>query len=154
MINGDLFVRAVVQRVAQAHVTVAGQTIGAIGQGLCVFVAVHKGDGDHEIEWLARKLMQLRVFNDEQGKMNRSLGDVGGALLLVSNFTVAGLVANGNRPDYGRSANAADAQPVFNRLVASLRQQQIEVATGQFGADMRVHVQNDGPVTLILERAA
>jgi D-tyrosyl-tRNA(Tyr) deacylase len=145
--------RAVVQRVTQAQVTVAGQTVGSIGYGLCAFVAVQKGDGNHEIDWLARKLMQLRVFNDDQGKMNRSLGDIGGALLLVSNFTVAGAVANGNRPDYGRSANAAEAQPIFNRLVENLRQQQVQVATGQFGADMCVYVQNDGPVTLILERA-
>lgn len=152
--SGVLAMKAVVQRVSQAQVSVAGNVIGAIHHGLCVFVAIEKGDGASQVEWLARKLMQLRVFNDEQGKMNRSLIDVGGELLLVSNFTVAGQVANGNRPDYGQSAQAGQAELVFNHLVNHLRQQQIQVATGQFGADMRVYVENAGPVTLILERAA
>lgn len=146
--------KAVVQRVSQASVSVAGRTVGAIGAGLCVFAGIESGDGQKEVEWLARKLANLRIFNDAEGKMNRSLLETAGGLLLVSNFTVAGTVANGNRPDFGKSAKAYEAKATFEALAAAVRATGITVATGEFGADMRVHVDNDGPVTLILERSA
>lgn len=144
------------QRVRRASVdAVAGdapRTVGEVAAGLCAFVAVERGDDAATIAWMARKLTDLRIFNDGDGRMNRSLLDVGGEALLVSNFTVGGDVANGNRPDYGRSAPAAEAAPAFAALVEAVRGRGVVVATGEFGADMRVAVDNDGPVTLILER--
>ncbi|QEL54379.1 D-aminoacyl-tRNA deacylase [Chromobacterium paludis] len=144
--------RVLVQRVSRAAVTVAGATTGEIGGGLLLLVGVEEADGASDIEWLVRKISQLRIFNDEQGVMNRSLLDCGGQALAVSQFTLHASVKKGNRPSYSRAARGEVSQPMFERfvdaMVAALGK---PVPTGVFGADMQVSLVNDGPVTIWLD---
>ena len=144
--------RAVVQRVRQASVSVDGRTVGAIGRGLVVLLGVGVGDAERDAEYLADKVLNLRVFPDDAGVMNRSLQDVGGAILAVSQFTLYASTRKGNRPSYSAAAPPAVAQPEFDRFVVSLaRELGAPVATGEFGAHMAVELVNDGPVTLWLD---
>ncbi|WP_199153180.1 D-aminoacyl-tRNA deacylase [Chromobacterium sp. ASV23] len=144
--------RVLVQRVSRAAVTVDGRTTGEIGGGLLLLVGVEEADGAADIEWLVRKISQLRVFNDEAGVMNRSLQDCGGEALAVSQFTLYASVKKGNRPSYSRAARGEISQPMFERFVAELSAALGKpVPTGVFGADMQVSLVNDGPVTIWLD---
>jgi len=145
--------RAVVQRVSSASVDVAGEVVGAIGTGLCVLVGVTHDDTEAVARKLAAKLVGLRIFEDEAGAMNRSLDDVGGALLVISQFTLYGDAAKGRRPSFIAAARPETAIPLYERFLTALRSRGLEVASGEFGADMQVEIHNDGPVTLILDRA-
>jgi D-tyrosyl-tRNA(Tyr) deacylase len=144
-------VRLVLQRVSQAAVRVDGAVVGEIGRGLLVLVGVERGDGAAEAAAAADKLAGLRVFEDDQGKMNLDLAAVGGELLLVSQFTLAGSLERGRRPSFAGAAPPELAAPLFAELVAHLQRRGLRVATGRFGARMAVALVNDGPVTLILE---
>lgn len=141
--------RAVVQRVSRAAVRVGGAVVGAIDRGLLVLVGFSRGDGEGDLEWMARKLLELRIFPDEEGRMNRSVTDVGGSLLLVSQFTLCADVGKGTRPSFGRAMEPAAAETLFQALVERVRQE-AHVETGRFGAHMEVELLNDGPVTLWL----
>ncbi|MBF0110814.1 MAG: D-tyrosyl-tRNA(Tyr) deacylase [Magnetococcales bacterium] len=143
--------RALVQRVSQATVMVAGQTVGRIDRGLLVFLAIMRGDGGEQLEKMTAKVAGLRIFPDAAGKMNLSLQDVGGAVLVVSQFTLAADMEKGHRPSFGRAAEPRMAREFVERFCDKLRQRSLAVATGQFGADMQVHLVNDGPVTLWLD---
>jgi len=143
--------RALIQRVRQASVEVDGQTVGQIGPGLLVFVAAAQGDGEKEIALLARKIPELRIFPDEASKFNRSLLDTGGALLLVSQFTLYADCRKGRRPSFEQAAAAAQAEALIERMAEVLRARSIRVETGRFGALMRVALVNDGPVTIWLD---
>ncbi len=143
--------RAVVQRVSQASVTVEGQPVGAIGPGLMVLLGVEEGDTDKDLQYMADKVPNLRVFEDGEGKMNRSLTDVGGAILAVSQFTLLGDARGGRRPSFITAARPETAVPLYERIVAHWRGMGIAVETGVFGADMAVSLVNDGPVTLLLD---
>ena len=142
--------RAVVQRVTQASVTVDNRIVGKIGPGLLVLVGVAAGDGPADLEYIASKVRELRVFADEHGKMNRSLGDVGGGLLVVSQFTLMGDVRKGRRPAFDAAASPDEARALFDGLVARLREGG-PVETGVFQAHMDVVLTNDGPVTVLLD---
>ena len=144
--------RALVQRVSHAQVTVQGQVVGAIGRGFVVLLGVTHSDRPAEAAWLAQKIYGLRLFEDEDGKMNRALSDVGGTVLVVSQFTLYGDVAKGRRPSFIDAARPEQAEPLCDYFVAQLRQWGLTVATGVFGAVMQVDIHNDGPVTLMLER--
>lgn len=143
--------RAVVQRVREARVEVAGETVGAIGAGMLVLLGVHRDDSEAAAQDLARRIVGLRIFEDADGKMNRALADVGGAMLCVSQFTLWGDTRKGRRPSFGLAAPGDVAEPLYETFVASVRAAGIEVATGRFGAQMEVHLVNQGPVTLIME---
>ena len=143
------------QRVAHASVTVEGRVTGAIGQGLLVLCGVREGDGAEDREWLARKIVQLRIFDDDAGVMNRSVLEAGGEILAVSQFTLYASTRKGNRPSYSAAAPPAIAQPLFDAFVATLaRELGKPVPTGVFGAHMGVALENDGPVTLWIDSAA
>ncbi len=144
--------RALVQRVSHAQVTVQGQVVGAIGRGFVVLLGVTHSDRPAEAAWLAQKIYGLRLFEDEDGKMNRALSDVGGTVLVVSQFTLYGDIAKGRRPSFIDAARPEQAEPLCDYFVAQLRQWGLTVATGVFGAVMQVDIHNDGPVTLMLER--
>jgi D-tyrosyl-tRNA(Tyr) deacylase len=144
----------VVQRSGPARVDIDGQTVGAIEHGLVVLAAFAPGDTDTELQWMARKLPDLRLFNDDQGKMNRSLRDTGGGILLVSQFTLYGNCRKGNRPSFVGSAPPELAADLYRRFGRLLRAQWPTVAEGVFAASMQVSLQNDGPVTVIVEREA
>ena len=146
--------RCVVQRSGPARVDIDGQTVGAIDHGLVVLAAFAPGDTDTELQWMARKLPDLRLFNDDQGKMNRSLREAGGGILLVSQFTLYGNCRKGNRPSFVGSAPPELAADLYRRFGRLLRDQWPEVAEGVFAASMQVSLQNDGPVTVIVEREA
>lgn len=144
--------RVLVQRVSQAAVTVDGQTSGEIGAGALLLVGIEESDGPDDIGWLVRKISQLRIFNDEAGVMNRSLIDCGGEALAVSQFTLHASVKKGNRPSYSRAARGEISRPLFDRFVVELSAALGKtVPTGVFGADMRVSLVNDGPVTIWLD---
>jgi len=143
--------RAVVQRVSQASVTVDGQVVGAVGAGLLVLVAVAPDDTDAHAAWLAGKVARLRIFADEAGKMNRSVLDVGGAVLVVSQFTLYGDCRKGNRPSFVGSAGPVLAETLYERFAAQVAAAGLEVARGRFGAMMDVALVNDGPVTLVID---
>src|SRR5689334_13297347 len=143
--------RAIVQRVTAARVEVAGEVVGSIERGLVAFVGIGKGDGAAEARWLVDKIVELRVFEDEQGKMNRALADVAGGLLIVSQFTLYGDTSRGRRPGFDRAMPPAEAEKLYEKVVALARARHSPVATGRFRADMRVLVDNDGPVTLLVE---
>jgi D-tyrosyl-tRNA(Tyr) deacylase len=144
--------RIVLQRVSRARVTVDGRVTGEIGRGLLLLVGFTGGDGDEALAWMAKKVVQLRIFPDDEGKMNRSVEDVDGAILVVSQFTLYGDARKGNRPSFIDAARPEVAIPLYERFVALLRAAGRPVATGEFGAMMDVELVNDGPVTLILER--
>ncbi len=144
--------RALIQRVSQAKVEIGGEIAGEIGPGLLVLLGVTHGDGETDQAFLIRKITQLRIFNDEAGKMNLNVSQVGGELLVVSQFTLFADAKKGNRPSYTQSAPPAMAEPRYEAFVAALRQQfDGKVATGRFGANMQVSLLNDGPVTLMLD---
>ena len=143
--------RAVIQRVSQASVTVDGQAVGAIGRGFLVLVGVTHNDSRAEADWLARKIAGLRIFEDEAGKMNLGLADIGGAVLVVSQFTLYGDARKGRRPDFLQAARPELAEPLITYFVDQLRSLGVTVATGQFQAHMQVSLINDGPVTLWLD---
>ena len=144
--------RALVQRVSSARVEVSGQVSGAIGAGLLVLVGVEEGDSKSDLMWLSAKLTKLRIFPDEAGVMNRSVVDVGGEVLAVSQFTLFASVKKGNRPSWGRAARPEISQPLFNRFVSQLESDLgRSVPTGVFGADMHVHLVNEGPVTIAID---
>lgn len=143
--------RAVIQRVERASVSVEGEIRGRIGAGVLVLIGVEEGDGDADFRYIAEKVPNLRVFEDEQGKMNRSLLDVGGELLAVSQFTLLGDARGGRRPSFITAARPETADPMYERLVADWRARGIRVETGVFGAHMKVSLVNDGPVTILLD---
>ncbi len=144
---------ALLQRVRQARVEVAGTCIGAIGPGLLLLLCAEQGDRVQETERLLAKVLKLRVFGDAAGKMNRSLQDVAGGLLIVSQFTLAADTSGGNRPGFRQAAAPAEGRRLYDDFVARARATHPEVATGAFGADMQVHLVNDGPVTIPLRMA-
>jgi D-tyrosyl-tRNA(Tyr) deacylase len=146
-------VKAVVQRVSQAKVSVGGETVGAIAAGLVVLLGIGHGDGEEQAHWMANKIANLRIFSDENGKMNRSVLDSGGQVLLVSQFTLYGDARQGNRPGFTDAALPALAEPLVDRVGQLLSQAGVRVASGQFQAHMLVEIHNDGPVTIILEKA-
>ena len=139
---------SLLQRVARARVEVEGAEVGAIGAGLLVFVCAEPGDDEATADRLVAKLLKLRIFADEAGKMNRSVVDVAGGLLLVSQFTLAADTSGGNRPSFTGAAPAELGRRLYERVVATARAQHAPVAAGVFGADMQVHLVNDGPVTI------
>ncbi|GAC1339804.1 MAG: D-aminoacyl-tRNA deacylase [Myxococcales bacterium] len=143
--------RAVVQRVSEASVSVDGRVTGQIGAGLCILVGVEKGDLEADALWLAAKVLELRIFEDEQGKMNRSLLDAGGALLAVSQFTLLGDARQGRRPSFAEAAPPELAQPLYARFCALCRERGVQVGEGVFRATMTVRIVNQGPVTLLLD---
>jgi len=144
-------VRAVVQRVTEASVTVDGLTVGAIGRGLAVLVGVKRSDTETDVRYIADKIAHLRVFDDVQGRMNHSVLDSGGSILVVSQFTLLGDVRRGRRPNYLDAAAPELAEALYLQLCQLLRAQGIHVATGQFGAEMIVRTTGDGPVTVLLD---
>ena len=145
--------RAVVQRVSRAAATIGGETVGSIGPGLLALVGIRRGDDDAAGRWLCDKLLRLRVFEDGDGKMNRTVAEAGGGILLVSQFTLYGDVRKGNRPGFDEAAPPEEAEPLYDRMVALLREiSPVPVATGRFRAEMAVELVNDGPVTILLER--
>lgn len=144
--------KTVIQRVSSASVTVDDQVVGEIGRGILVLLGVEKGDGEAQADWLAEKIVNLRIFEDQAGKMNLSLQDIGGSLLVVSQFTIAGNCEKGRRPSFDSAAPPAEGQRLYNYFVEVLQQTGIPVATGIFQADMQVALVNDGPVTFVLER--
>jgi D-tyrosyl-tRNA(Tyr) deacylase len=143
--------RAVVQRVAEARVRVEGRTTGEIGAGLCVLLGVARDDGRPQVDRLAGKLARLRVFEDDAGRFDRSLLDVGGAALVVSQFTLIADTARGNRPSFSDAARPEQAEPLYEAFCAALRALGVPVETGVFGARMAVELVNDGPVTIVLD---
>ena len=144
--------KAVIQRVTSASVTVEGSVVGRIEQGLLVLLGVEKGDAETQADWLAEKIAGLRIFSDNEGKMNLSVRDIGGALLVVSQFTLAGNCAKGKRPSFDTAAPPDEGQRLYEYFVNAVRRLELPVETGIFQADMQVSLVNDGPVTFILER--
>jgi D-aminoacyl-tRNA deacylase len=143
--------RAVLQRVSRARVTIEGRVAGEVGVGLLVLVGFQQGDSTEAVEWMAEKVAGLRIFADDGGRMNRAVGEVGGAILVVSQFTLYGDVSKGRRPSFVQAARPEEAIPLYESFVAGLRRRGQRVETGEFGAMMEVELVNDGPVTLILE---
>jgi D-tyrosyl-tRNA(Tyr) deacylase len=144
--------RAVIQRVSEAKVTIGGAIKGAIGKGLLVLLAVEEADAPEDIEWLSGKIVRLRIFDDEAGVMNRSVQDMQGEILLVSQFTLFASTRKGNRPSYSRSAGPDLAIPLYEKFIQRLQQDFGKpVQTGEFGAQMIVSLVNDGPVTIIID---
>ncbi len=144
--------RLLIQRVREASVTIEGEVRSQIGQGLLVLVGIEEADGDEDIEWLAGKLLRLRIFDDEQGVMNLDVQQVSGELLIVSQFTLFASTRKGNRPSYIRSAGEAISRPLYERFVRRVEELSgHSVGTGEFGADMQVALVNDGPVTIWID---
>lgn len=143
--------RVVVQRVSEAKVEIEGKAIGEIGKGLVVLAGIATGDGDSQVMWMADKLSNLRIFEDGEGKMNLSVKDVAGAILLISNFTVCGDASKGRRPSFDSAAKFSEGEKVFELLLNELRNTGVKTETGEFGGDMQVSLVNDGPVTLVVE---
>ncbi|MEA3467490.1 MAG: D-aminoacyl-tRNA deacylase [Thermodesulfobacteriota bacterium] len=143
--------RAVIQRVSRASVTVDSEITGKIGAGLLVLLGIHKDDGAKEIKWLADKIINLRIFKDEDGKMNDSLLDTGGAMLIVSQFTLYGDCRKGRRPGYSTAAPPDRAKSLYRQFIDTVKQKNISTASGRFQAHMDVELVNDGPVTLLLD---
>jgi D-aminoacyl-tRNA deacylase len=141
------------QRVREARVDIEGRTVGAIGAGLLVLACAEPGDTEDTVERFIAKLLKLRIFSDDAGKMNRSVQDVGGGLLIVSQFTLAADTTGGNRPSFTGAAPAAQGRALYEHLLARARALHPAVAAGEFGADMQVHLVNDGPVTIPLRMA-
>jgi D-aminoacyl-tRNA deacylase len=145
--------RVVLQRVSSASVTIEGRVAGAIGRGFCLLVGFTHGDTASQVDWMAEKVAGLRLFSDAGGKMNLGLEDVGGAVLVVSQFTLYGDASKGRRPSFIDAARPELAVPLYQRFLTTLRTRGLTVAAGEFGANMLVEIHNDGPVTLILDRA-
>ena len=143
--------RCVVQRVTEASVTVNGETVGAVGPGLMVLIGVSTEDTDADLKYMADKVPNLRIFDDENGVMNRSVIDAGGSILAVSQFTLYGDTRGGRRPSYIRAAKPDEANTMYERLVAAWRAKGIHVETGRFRTEMKVSLVNDGPVTILID---
>ena len=143
--------RALIQRVSEAQVTVAGKTVGQVGPGLLVLICAMQGDGEAQADQLAAKIAKLRIFRDDQGRMNRSVRDTGGGALVVSQFTLAADTARGNRPGFSTAAPPDEGERLYQYFAAALGAQGVPVETGEFGADMKVALVNDGPVTIWMD---
>lgn len=143
--------RAVVQRVKEANVIVEGQTIGEIEKGILVFLAVAKNDDDRDLEYLVDKVLGLRIFEDENGKMNLSLLDIEGELLVVSQFTLYGDVRKGKRPSFSESASSDIGERFYRSFIEKSKLRGVKTKEGEFGADMKVNLSNDGPVTILVD---
>ncbi len=143
--------RCVVQRVTESSVTVDGETVGRIGPGLMVLIGVSTGDTDADLKYMAEKVPNLRIFDDENGVMNKSVLDAGGSILAVSQFTLYGDARGGRRPSYIRAAKPEEANALYERLVEAWRAKGIPVETGRFRTEMKVSLVNDGPVTILLD---
>jgi D-tyrosyl-tRNA(Tyr) deacylase len=143
--------RAVVQRVSSARVVVEGAVVGEIGAGLCLLLGVARADGEAEAEWLAGRIARLRIFENDEGRFDRSVLDVDGEALVVSQFTLIADTAKGNRPSFTDAAPPEQAEPLYERFCEALRELGVGVATGVFGARMLVEIVNDGPVTIVLD---
>lgn len=143
--------RAVVQRAHKAQVSVEGKVVGAIERGLVAFVGAEKGDTDADLNYTVNKIAGLRVFPDDQGRMSRALSDIGGSLLAISQFTLFGDMRRGLRPSFDDAMEPAAAEALFNRFVGELKARGLPVETGQFRAMMDVYVENDGPVTILID---
>jgi D-aminoacyl-tRNA deacylase len=146
--------RVILQRVAKASVSIDGHVVGEIGKGFCLLVGFTHGDTVLQVDWMAEKVASLRLFSDAEGKMNLGLDDVGGAVLVISQFTLYGDSSKGRRPSFIDAARPETAIPLYQRFLGALRDRGLTVAAGEFGADMKVEIHNDGPVTLILDRTA
>lgn len=143
--------RLVIQRVSSASVEVDGEIVGEIQSGLLVLLGVHKNDTAAQIPWMVNKMLNLRIFEDEAGKMNKSVKDIGGNVLVVSQFTLYGNCANGRRPDFLESAPGPIAEPIYNQFVAEVSKELAGVQKGIFGAMMKIALVNEGPVTMIID---
>ncbi|MFQ5931113.1 MAG: D-aminoacyl-tRNA deacylase [Nitrospiraceae bacterium] len=146
--------KAVIQRVTRASVEVDGQPIGSIGAGMLVLLGVAREDGESDVRYMIEKISALRIFSDQQGKMNLSVAEVGGALLVVSQFTLLGDTGKGRRPGFDRAAPPDQARALYNRVIDGLKGRGLRTETGVFGAYMNVTLENDGPVTFILDSRA
>ena len=147
--------RVVIQRVSKASVKVDNHITGQIGNGLLVLVGIEDTDNDEDIDWISNKIVNMRIFNDEAGVMNRSLKEEGGGLLLISQFTLHASTKKGNRPSYIKAAKGNIAIPIYEKLKAKLEQNlEKQIASGIFGADMKVELLNDGPVTIVMDSKA
>ena len=144
--------KAVVQRVSQAEVVIEGAQVARIGKGIMALVAISQQDTEEDLQWMAKKIVELRILNDSQGKLNLSLQDIGGQLLVVSQFTLYGDCRKGRRPSYSEAAPPAEAEKLYERFIEIIRQYVPDVKTGQFQAMMEVNLSNSGPVTLIIDR--
>ena len=143
--------RAVAQRARRARVEVGGEVVGSIERGLVVFVGAEEGDADADVAYVVNKVVGLRVFPDDAGRMSRALGDIGGGILAISQFTVFGDVRRGLRPSFDGAMEPVQAERMYDRFVAEARARGVAVETGRFRADMTVHVENDGPVTILID---
>jgi D-aminoacyl-tRNA deacylase len=143
--------KSIIQRVSQSSVRVGDETIGAIGKGVMVLLGVAQNDSEQGAEWLAEKIVNLRIFEDDNGKMNRSLLDIGGSALVVSQFTLYGDCRKGRRPSFVQAAAPEKAEALYDYFIEKVKRLGVEVATGRFRAMMQVSLVNDGPVTLIIE---
>lgn len=144
--------RAVIQRVTQAKVKISDETIGEIGHGLLILLGIEEPDSPEDVEWLAKKICNLRIFNDQDGVMNLSILEKGFGILLISQFTLHASTKKGNRPSYIRSAKPDKAEPFYERMIEKLDQYTgMKTATGKFGANMQIHLVNDGPVTILMD---
>lgn len=147
--------RAIIQRVSQASVTIEGEVKSQIGPGLLILLGIEDTDGGEDIDWLTKKIAQLRIFGDENGLMNLSVQDIKGQIIVVSQFTLHASTKKGNRPSFIRAARPETAIPLYEQFVAALRAiSGLEVGTGEFGADMKVSLLNDGPVTIVMDTKA
>jgi len=143
---------AVIQRVSKASVSIDQEVKGSIGQGLMVLLGVHREDTAEDVEWLSSKMVNMRIFSDEEGKMNLALPDVGGSILLISQFTLHASTKKGNRPGYSEAARPETAVPLYEHMIKRLSEKTgTAIQTGEFGADMQVALINDGPVTIIVD---
>lgn len=146
------YMRAILQRVSEAGVTIDGQLNGSIQQGLLILLGIEDADEEQDITWLSNKIVQMRIFGDDAGLMNRSLADTGGDILLISQFTLHAATRKGNRPSFIKAARPEKAIPLYEKMIARLEQDLgRKIATGVFGADMKVNLVNDGPVTIIID---
>lgn len=143
--------RAVIQRVRRASVTINGMVHGEIGRGMVVLLGIHGSDRLTDLQWLAEKVVNLRIFDDEQGKMNLSLADIAGAMLIISQFTLYGDCRKGRRPGFSSAAAPDIAEPLYHRFIEEIKNKQVKVASGIFQAAMDVELVNEGPVTLLLD---
>lgn len=143
--------RAVLQRVKSASVTIQNEKVGEIADGILLFLGITEEDGEKECDFLAEKAVQLRIFEDEEGKMNRSLLDMGGKMLIVSQFTLFADCRRGRRPSFIKAARPQQAEPLYERFIQAVQGMGVKTASGRFGADMLVSLENDGPVTILLD---
>jgi D-tyrosyl-tRNA(Tyr) deacylase len=143
--------RVVAQRVSKAQVSVEGNVVGKIDKGLLIFLGITHRDNEKDAKWLVNKISGLRIFSDEDGKMNKSIEDIEGEILLISQFTLYGDARKGRRPSFIDAAKPDIAVPLYNKFIELIREKDLKVSTGEFGADMKVELLNDGPVTMIIE---